>query len=547
MRRFLTLSSLLLGATTFSHAQETDTHTHTLRRELPQAKADDPFPEGPDVKCWDYKIAGEQGGDMTADDVFNSKDTSFPKDFLWGAATAAYQIEGAADEDGRGPSIWDTFVKIPGKIKDGDTGDVACDHYHRYKDDVKLMKAMGLKSYRYSISWSRVIPDGTGAINEKGLQFYKDLTDELIANGITPAVTLYHWDLPEALQQTGGWLSPDMAPAFANFADVMFDALGDKVKLWFTLNEPWTTSIAGYGQGGQAPGLKDMATNPYDAGHNQLLAHAAAAKVYKEKYQKKQNGKIGLVLSTEWKEPLCQKSVPDQEAAERSLVWYLAWFADPIYKGDYPAEMKERVGDRLPVFTEEQKEDLKGSVDFFAINHYATNLLQGPTEKIEAGNYFSDLNGWIMMDPKWAKGDASWLSVVPWGMRRLLRWIKNRYDDPIIYVTENGLSVKGESDMPLAEALNDQERIDYLKGYVSEMWKAITFDKVKVQGYYHWSLLDNFEWSDGYSVRFGLVHVDYTNQKRTLKASAKTYADMIKKYGGKGGAAKQDKGKKGKQ
>lgn len=400
---------------------------------------------------------------MTADEVWASKDTAFPPGFLWGAATAAYQIEGAYNEDGRGPSMWDTYVKIPGKIANGDTGDVACDHYHRYKEDVQIMKDLGLKSYRYSISWSRVLPEGTGAINAKGLEFYQNLTNELVANGIEPAVTLYHWDLPETLSAKGGWLNADTAVAFGQFSDIMFNALGDRVKLWFTLNEPWTTSIAGYGNGGQAPGLKNMAENPYVSGHNQLLAHAAAVKVYKQKYQAAQGGKIGIVLSTEWKEPLCH-SQADKEAAERSLVWYLAWFADPVFKGDYPAEMKERVKERLPVFTAAQKQDLKGSADFFAINHYATNLLQGPTEKIEASNYFSDLNGWIMMDPKWPKGDASWLSVVPWGMRRLLVWIKERYDDPVVYVTENGVSVPNESTMKAKDALKDTMRVDYLRG-----------------------------------------------------------------------------------
>jgi len=432
---------------------------------LPQADPKDPFPEGPDVTCWKYAIPGEPGGELTAEEVFASKDTAFPEGFLWGAATAAYQIEGAAAEDGRGPSMWDTFSKIPGKIDNGDTGDVACDHYHRYKEDVKLMKDMGLKSYRFSVSWSRVLPEGTGAINPKGMEFYQNLTNELIANGIVPTVTLYHWDLPEALSKNGGWLNEDTAVAFGQYADVMFQALGDRVKLWFTLNEPWTTAIAGYGQGGHAPGLKNMAENPYMAGHNQLLGHAAAVKVYREKYQEKQGGKIGAVLSTEWKEPLCHTQ-EDKDAAERSLIWYLAWFADPIYKGDYPEEMKERVGDRMPAFTEQQKQDLKGSADFFGINHYATNLLQGPTEKIGAENYFSDLNGWIMMDPRWAVGDASWLSVVPWGMRRLLRWIKHRYDDPVVYVTENGLSVPNESAMTPEAALNDKMRVDYLQGYV---------------------------------------------------------------------------------
>ncbi len=523
MRRLLLTSAatLLLGVALGQQETSALRGNDPQHRQLPQADPKDAFPEGPNMKCWDYKIPGEPGAELTADDIFDSKDTTFPADFLWGTGTAAYQVEGAYNVDGRGPSMWDTFVKIPGKIANGDTGDVACDHYHRYKEDVKLMKDLGLKSYRYSISWSRVLPEGTGKVNPKGIEFYQNLTNELLANGIEPAVTLYHWDLPDTLSQKGGWMNADTAVAFGEFADIMFEALGDKVKLWFTLNEPWTTSIAGYGNGGQAPGLKDMAKGPYISGHNQLLAHAAAAKIYKQKYQAAQGGKIGAVLSTEWKEPLCRESVPDQEAAERSLVWYLAWFADPIFKGDYPAEMKARVGDRLPEFTEAQKADLKGSADFFAINNYATNLIQGPTEKIDPDNYFSDLNGWIMMDPKWAKGDASWLSIVPWGLRRLLRWVKERYDDPIVYVTENGVSIPGESKMSLKDALDDQERVTYLKDYLSEVWKAMKYDNVKVAGYFHWSLLDNFEWSDGYKVRFGLVHVDYKNQKRTPKESAK--------------------------
>ncbi|WP_053992420.1 GH1 family beta-glucosidase [Mangrovimonas sp. TPBH4] len=451
----------------------------------------------------------------------------FPKDFVWGSATSSYQIEGAWNTDGRGPSIWDAFCQIPGKVFEGDTGDVACDHYHKMKEDVALMKQMGLTAYRFSISWSRIFPQGQGEINEKGIQFYSELIDELLANDIEPWVTLYHWDLPLALQlEMDGWLNKEITDVFVDYAQLCFERFGDRVKHWITFNEAWVVAILGYGQGVFAPG-RISNTEPYLAGHHILIAHAKAVQLYRTKFQKEQEGKIGITNNCDWREPLTD-AVEDQKAAQRALEFFLAWFADPIYFGKYPKCMEDRLGDRLPKFTEEERQMLLGSTDFFGLNHYTT-MLASEAKQINAGSVYGngglsedqDVN--LALDPNWELTEMQW-AVVPWGCRKLLHWISDRYDHPNIVITENGCAYDDQLENG---EVNDAKRVEFFKGYLEECAKAIE-EGVNLTGYFAWSFMDNFEWASGYSKRFGMHYVDFDTLERTPKASAKWFADFLK-------------------
>ena len=459
---------------------------------------------------------------------------SFPQNFTWGAATASYQIEGAWRDDGRGPSIWDAFSHLPGKTHQNQTGDVTCDHYHRMEEDVALMKAMGLKAYRFSFSWSRLLPMGRGTINEAGVAFYNRLIDALLANNITPWVTLYHWDLPLALQlEMDGLINPEIADHFAHYAEICFERFGDRVKNWITLNEPWCSAVLGHGIGYFAPGRTNQ-TEPYLAAHNLIRAHGKIVDIYRRKFQPTQKGVIGITNNCDWREPKTD-SAADRAAAERGHEFFLGWFADPIYRGDYPDCMRSAVGDRLPHFTDADRAMVRDSSDFFGLNFYGGMLASEPAGETVAttvptgnGGMAADQRVELSDDPSWEKTDMGW-NVVPDFCRKMLGWIDRRYNHPPIYITENGCALPGEDDV--AVAVNDTRRVDFINRYLSACHAAINDDGVDLRGYFVWTLMDNFEWALGYSKRFGLHHVDFATGKRTPKSSANWYAGVMARNG----------------
>ncbi len=457
---------------------------------------------------------------------------NFPPHFVWGTATSAYQIEGGHNADGKGPSIWDAFCEIPGRVAKGESGKVACDHYHRMREDVELMASLGMKAYRFSISWPRLMPTGrmeNGGVNEEGVQFYSDLIDALLEHGIEPWVTLYHWDLPLALQmEHDGWLNPQIADDFENYARLCFERFGDRVSNWITLNEPWVVAILGYGQGMFAPGRRSD-SEPYLAAHQLLRAHAKSVHCYRSEFAHQQ-GQIGISNNCDWREPLTD-SAEDREAAERALLFYVGWFADPIFKsGDYPEVMRERVGERLPRFTEEESKALLGSADFFGLNHYTTMFAAeartGDGEKAVYGNggISEDQEVDLSVDPSWALTEFKW-AVVPWGCRKLLGWLSARYQSPEIVITENGCAMRDE--VGSDGNVDDQDRLQFYRGYLEACHQAIE-DGANLGGYFAWSLMDNFEWASGYQLRFGLVHVDRETLARTPKSSARWYSQVVR-------------------
>ena len=424
---------------------------------------------------------------------------TFPDGFVWGLGTAAYQIEGGWNEGGRGLSIWDVFSGSgdfrpnPGHEEKDDTGEVACDHYHRVKQDVELAASLGLKNYRFSIAWPRLLPNGTlaGGINAEGVQFYHGLIDELIAKGITPYVTLYHWDLPQALQTPSlrGWLDRAIVPLFRDFAKLCFREYGGKVKYWTTFNEAWTFTVLGYGSGSKAPGrpYTDIAHYPYLAGHHVLLAHAEAYAAFKADPTLTAKGaKIGITNNCDFTEP-ASDSPADIAAAERVNEWWLAWFTDPIWRGHYPESMVRKLGSRLPSFTPEEALKLKGSSDFFGLNHYGSRFARAqPSAPNYEGShemmYWKDFEASTFVSDDFPKAASVWLFSVPWGLRKLLNWIDKRYADtkPPIYVTENGWSTPGSESA--AQGIVDDGRVLFYHNYTGEMQRAIYEDGVDVRG-----------------------------------------------------------------
>ena len=455
----------------------------------------------------------------------------FPDDFVWGAATSSYQVEGAVKEGGRGASIWDTFCDQSGhlNIVDNSSGAIACDHYHRVKSDVKLMKSLELKAYRFSISWSRIYPDGSGRINEEGIQFYNMLIDTLLDNGIEPWVTLYHWDLPQTLEDRyKGWLSDAIVVDFGDYARTCFREFGDRVKHWITLNESWTVAVQSYNDGTKAPGRGlDHTIDIYTVGHHLILAHARAARIYKKEFAPTQKGTIGIANCGDFRYPKDPSSIPDQDAAIRAMIFQFSWFTDPFFFGDYPLEMRTELGDRLPAFSAEERKDLLGTVDFIGLNHYSSLYASEPKAKPDYGGYWADMRVEFSSDIHWKKNFMGW-SEVPEGCRDLLLWISKRYgkSTPIV-MTENGTT---EDEPDMASALRDKDRRDYFENYLRASAQAIE-QGVNLIGYFAWSLLDNFEWEYGYTKRFGIVHVDFETQERTIKLSGRWYSETIQVNG----------------
>ncbi|XP_049423893.1 cytosolic beta-glucosidase isoform X2 [Epinephelus fuscoguttatus] len=442
----------------------------------------------------------------------------FPRDFAWGAGTAAYQIEG--------------------RVFGEQNGDVACNSYELWEKDLECIQQLGLTHYRLSLSWARLLPDGTTRrVNQKGVQYYNKVIDDLLACNVSPMVTLYHFDLPQALQDQGGWKSPDIATLFDSYAKFCFQTFGDRVKLWITINEPYVCAKLGHEDGIHAPGLKEPGIAAYLVGHNMLRAHAMAWHSYNSIYRTEQKGAVSLAINSDWLEPLHAGYTEDIAATERNLAFTLGWFAWPVFvTGDYPEIMRSAINaqskklgyngsSRLPSFSKDEPSIL-GTADFFALNYYTSRKVKpgegcGKMLCMKSDRYTEEI-----LDPSWPICGVSWLAVVPHGLRKLLKYIKDTFNHPAVYITENGFSQVG----PLE--IEDAQRSEFYKDTILEVAKAIQEDGVNVRGYFAWSLLDNFEWADGFSVRFGLFHVNFTDAKlcRTIYQSGREYAKMISKY-----------------
>ena len=439
----------------------------------------------------------------------------FPRDFLWGTATSAYQVEGSPLADGAGPSIWHRFAHTPNLVRDGATGDVACDHYRRYRDDVALMRTLGTNAYRFSISWSRVLPRGRGAVNPAGLDFYDRLVDALLAHDIEPMVTLYHWDLPAALDDLGGWLNPDIAKWFAEYATVMFRALDGRVRMWATLNEPWVITDGGYLYGVLAPGHRSRFEAPLASRHL-LRAHTEAVRAYRAAGRHR----IGLVVNLEPKYP-ASDAPADRAATARADAYMNRQYLDPVVFGRYPEELCEIFGDAWPEWPSDELTFIREPIDFLGVNYYTRGVT-----RFDADNWL--LQAAPVRQPRATYTETGW-EVCASALTDVLVWVTRRYGNPPIYVTENGAAF---FDPPMVDGdrLADPLRVDYLRTHLTALHAAMA-QGVDVRGYFVWSLLDNFEWAQGYSRRFGIVHVDFATQKRTLKDSALFYAKVIASRG----------------
>ena len=440
----------------------------------------------------------------------------FPDDFLWGAATASYQIEGAVKEGGRGESIWDRFSHTPGKIKNGDTGDIACDHFHLYENDVRLMKEIGLQSYRFSISWPRIFPTGKGKVNQAGLDFYSKLVDELINSGIEPLITLYHWDLPQALEDDGGWANPDIVGRFADYAGTVSKHLGDRVKMWTTFNEPGIFGVLGYLIGQHAPGHKDPGKY-FKACHHINLAHGEGVIALRSEAK---DPKVGTVLQLGPFHPITD-SEGDIRAARNLDGLMNRWYAEPVTVGTYPADFLEMVKPLVPI-QDGDMEKIHQPLDFIGLNLYTRMFAKHD-------NNVPLLESAVVEDYRVSGADYTEMGweIYPPSIYETLMRFKTEWGDPEVYITENGAAFDDHLE---DGSVNDQDRIDFYKAYLAEVKHAMD-DGIKVKGYFAWSLLDNFEWAHGYKKRFGLIYTDYKTQERTPKASTFWYRDVIRNRG----------------
>ncbi|RZC56072.1 hypothetical protein C5167_014919 [Papaver somniferum] len=472
--------------------------------------------------------------------------TNFSTNFLFGTASSSYQIEGAFRSDGKGLDNWDVFTHKSGKIIDGSNGDISVDHYNRYLEDIELMDSLGVNSYRFSISWARVLPRGRfGAVNPSGIQFYNNLIDALLLKGIEPFVTLFHYDIPQELEDRyGSWLSPQIQEDFRYYADVCFEAFGDRVKYWGTFNEPNVVAIRSYRTGIYPPcrcsgifgrcAFGDSETEPFIAAHNIILSHASAVQLYRNKYQEEQKGSIGIVMNSIWFEPLSD-SLADKLAAERARCFYLNWFLDPIMHGRYPTEMQDVLGFSLPLFSENEKKKLQSGSDFIGLNHY-TSLYVGdcmfsscPDGKgASRTEGFAHLTGEKDGVPIGEPTAMDLYYVHPPGMEKMVTYVKERYNNTPMFIAENGYGEINNGGANIEDSLNDTERVNFMSSYLDSLANAIR-KGADVRGYFAWSLLDNFEWVLGYTRRFGIFYVDFTTLKRTPKLSATWYRNFIAK------------------
>lgn len=451
---------------------------------------------------------------------------TFPDDFVWGTATASYQIEGAFDKDGRGLSIWDTFSKTPGKVVNGDTGDIACDHYHRFEEDIRLMKDLGVSAYRFSIAWPRLFPNGDSVREQRGFDFYNKLIDVLIENGIEPMATLYHWDLPQALEDIGGWANRETVNRFARYAQACAKEFGDRINTFITLNEPWCTAWLGYSNGVHAPGKKDFKL-AIAASHYTALAHAAGLKAIKEV---RPSANVGLTVNMNNIHNESPEDVEVKDFIELSDSNLNRWWIDAFTTGIYPAKLMEIytsiAGD---VFQPGDEELLKVKTDFLGINYYCDGFVRSADADSRP-----TIEGGFMPFPQCVDTSApvelsqnltamGWV-ITPEGLGALVKRIHRDWPEiPYIVITENGSAFP---DQKINGEVNDKERTEYLKSHLISLQKAIT-EGARVKGYFAWSLLDNFEWAEGFAKRFGIIHVDYKTQERTPKLSAKTYKEII--------------------
>ncbi len=446
--------------------------------------------------------------------------SDFPDDFVWGSATASYQIEGAVTEGGRGPSVWDTFTHTPGTISDGTNGDVAVDHFHRFADDVQLMTDIGFDAYRFSIAWSRIQPEGTGAGNTAGLGFYRELIEKQLEQGITPWVTLYHWDLPQALEDAGGWLNRDTALRFADYSQIVAENLGDLVTDWITLNEPWCSSFLGYANGHHAPG-KQLGSRSAHAAHHLLLGHGLAVDRIREAVPE---GRVGITLNL-YSIRAASESAADQDAARRIDGLSNRLFLDPMLTGEYPADVLDDLGETSWFEEHAGPDDLSlisTPIDFMGINYYSRHTVRAgaPSDQVSAypGSEFVEF-----VDTGADRTQMGW-EIHPDGLVDVVRASHRLAPELPIYITENGSAY--EDVVGADGTVNDPERLKYLQQHIAACQEAIA-EGLPLKGYFAWSLMDNFEWAWGFSRRFGLVHVNYDNLERTLKASGRWLTEFL--------------------
>jgi beta-glucosidase len=446
---------------------------------------------------------------------------AFPPDFLWGAATSAYQIEGAAHEDGRAPSVWDRFAAMPGTTYQGETGEVAADHYHHMEDDVALMARLNLNAYRFSLSWPRILPQGTGVVNERGLDFYDRLVDALLARGIRPLATLYHWDLPVTLEDRGGWLNRDTAYAFADYAEVVARRLGDRVQWWLTHNEPWCSAYLGYAVGIHAPGIRDtqLAVN---AGHHVLLSHGLS--VPRLRAQLSSQAQVGIALDF-YPVYAADGRAETMRAVKRADTFRNRWFLDPLFRGRYPDELFSDLGVVPPPAHAGDFSVISTPIDFLGVNYYSRWLVRDFEDALTIGEQTAHANSFEAIEriPGASYTEMGW-EIYPDGLANILTRIHGEYAPRALVVTESGAAFNDHLDGN--DSIHDQQRIDYLREHIQTVARVMR-QGVPIKGYIVWSFLDNFEWSEGYRKRFGLVYVDYPTQRRIIKDSGRWYASFV--------------------